>query len=596
MSGNPFRRSQGSRLPDEITQSDELNTQPPAKTRTKKKKRVVIQTPPHSPEEPSIPRRLSDETGSPPPPVTRAADEDTDSTTTADSDLEQALVNTRRNSGSVPPPPTSFGILAGTRAPYNPFARTLETTEARFAVQSRQEGPLGKETLDGAAAQAWPGAGKPALDVDAFKNILMGGGAVPPPPVAAQQQPKPQDSSSSTDTSSVSRQSIFDPMHEAHPESPRTSFDDHHSASDDDGDDEHSSLMGPVSSRPVEEGPPRPPKHTHGRVYPQTVSFADFDESIPATYPPAAPRTPPVNTQLLQGIMRPSTPRSPSDLNKPLPPPPAEPMPPLDAVSVPQQSIPASQQPPVVAPVAEEQPPAKKAPPPPPTSRRQGTTGAGQGRPRSESNLSQSSARQPEADKPLKATDNIIKPAPPPPPSRRTLPVSNSPVPAIETPPSVPSPTQAPAEPNIMPPPPPRRQARSGASVSRTPSNASRTSLPRSDSFSTMTAASGQAPPAPPPRRGGATKRNSMDGPPNTLSTRRASGIDHRRASGQSFESDRTPSISSLQQVDEPGEIEQPHTSSAPIMTANGSRDILADMFSLQAEIEALRAQTSKAG
>lgn len=551
---------------------------------------MVIQTPPHSPEEPSIPRRLSDgKTGSPPPPATKADDGDSDSTTTADPDLEQALANTRRNSGSLPPPPTSFGIQPGIRAPYNPFARTLETSEARFRAQGDQEAASGREALNGAAAQPRPGAGKPVLDVDAFKNILMGATAAPTPSVASQQQSKPQDSSSSTDTSSVSRQSIFDPMHDAHPESPRTSFDDHHSDSDDCGDDENLSLMGPVSTRPVEEGPPRPPKHTHGRVYPQTVSFADFDESIPSAYPPSAPRTPPVNTQLLQGIMRPSTPRSPSDLNKPLPPPPAEPVAQTAAAGV---SLGPSevQQPAAVSSAVEEQPQTKKAPPPPPTSRRQGTTGAAQSRARSESNLSQSSTRTAEASETGRGTDPGLKPAPPPPPSRRSLPVSKAPSPANETPLGVASPVQAPVESSVMPPPPPRRQNRTGASVNRTPSNASRTSLPRSDSFS---ATNGQAPPAPPPRRGGASKRSSIESLPNPLATRRPSGHDYRRASSQSFGSDRSTSLSSLQQVTEPGEME---TASSSGVHARNQSDILANMSAFQAEIDALRAQTSKGG
>lgn len=550
----------------------------------------MIQTPPHSPEEPSIPRRLSDgKTGSPPPPATKLDEDDTDSTTTADSDLDQALDNTRRNSGSLPPPPSAFSVQPGTRAPYNPFARTLETAEAAFGLQKREAAPVGGVSLDG-QTQPRPGAGKPALDVDAFKNILMTGSAAPSPPNSQPSQ-KPQDSSSGTDTSSLSRQSIFDQMHEAHLESPRTSFDDHEHRSDDDedSDNEHSSLMGPVASRPIEEGPPRPPKHPHGKAFPQTVSFADFDESIPPAFPLGVPRTPAVNPQL-QGIMRPSTPRSASDLNKPLPPPPAAPHTQIQQNEVP----PSQQQTPSVA-VAEKQPQAKKAPPPPPASRRPGASNTSHERARSASNLSQDSAQQLEPDATPRATDQSLKPVPPPPPARRSQPVSDSSSPAVETPPRTSSPNQPALEPKAMPPPPPRRfpsKSKSGTSVTRTPSNASRTSQTPSDLFPAAST-SGQAPPAPPPRRGGASVRNSMDGPPNSLSTRRSNGNDYRRSSGQSFESDRSVSISSLQQVAEPGESEEAVSSTT---TGRPERDILADMSAFQAEIDALRAQGGRGG
>ncbi|KAK5135191.1 hypothetical protein LTR08_005578 [Meristemomyces frigidus] len=608
MAGNPFRRSQGSRLPDESThrkEPDAPNTPPPPKSRTKKKKRVVFQTPPRTPEEPSIPRRLSDGlAGSPPPPLAKLGDDDTDSTTTADSDLEQALVNTRRNSGSLATPATSFGAQSGSRAPFNPFARTLETSEARFGLGKHPEERTAREEVDG-SDPATPRARKPMLDVDVFKNILMGGGAAPTPPIAAQQQPqqRPQDSSS-TDTSSVSAQSIFDPMHEAHPESPRTSFDDHRSDSDEAVDDESSSLMGPVASRPVEEGPPRPPKQPDNRIsraYPQTVSFADFDNFTPTAFPPSAPRTPPVNTPL-QAVMRPLTPKSSSssDLNKPLPPPPAEQGTYFPVTDVPQSDA-MNLQPLKAGPAAAGVlPQSKKAPPPPPNSRRQNQAGSGEGRDRSTSNLSQGSvqpAQLGETDATTRATDQSLKPAPPPPPSRRSQPALTTPSPAAEMAPRAPLLNPGNPEPKVMPPPPPRRQpGKSGTSLHRTPSNASRTSLPRSDSFTAATA-SGQAPPAPPPRRGGSSKRDSIDGgPPNSMTTRRVN--EPRRASGQSFESERSISITSLslKQVDEPGEVEEVAklTGHSPPAMASAQSDILADMSAFQAEIDALRAQTSR--
>lgn len=487
----------------------------------------------------------------------------------------------------MPPPPTTFGVQSGSRgAPYNPFARTLATSEAAFGLQRPPE-EQAREGTGGVGNGQRASAGRPALDVDAFKNILLTGSATPSPPTAQVRSApqRPQDSSSSTDTSSLSRQSIFDPMHDAHPESPRTSFDDHGRSDEDDGDDEHSSLMGPISSRPVEEGPPAPPKNKHGRTYPQTVSFADFDETIPSALPTRL-QTPPINTS------RPSTPRSPSDLNKPLPPPPAERRSEDNARPELSQQEDASAQPTAAeAEVPAELLQAKKPPPPPPASRRRAQPDTSQGRARSTSNLSQGSTQQTDSTK----GEQSLKPAPPPPPARRTQAISSeTPSPAIETPPSVPSPNEQPAESKAMPPPPPRRnQAKIGTSANRTPSNASRTSLPRSDSFSASVLPTSNAPPAPPPRRGAASKRNSIDGgPPNSLATRRpSSAADNRRTSGQSFESERSVSLTSLQQVAEPGENEEAVSSTN---TEKPERDIIAEMAAFQAEIDALRAKDGR--
>ena len=522
---------------------------------------------------------------SPPPPVTYVAHEDVDAATIADPALEQAQANTRRNTGSAaPPPPTRFGILSGNRtggsggAPVNPFARTLETQEAEYGLR-KESAAQNREAADEAGQQPRPGAGRPALDVDAFKNILMTGSATPSQPEQNQPQ-KAQDSSSSTDASSVSRQPMWDSAHEAHPESPRTPWDEHEHehysppSDNDDSENEQSSLMGPVASRPVEEGPPRPPKPGQSRPYPQTVSFAEFDEAVPSASPISAPRTPPVDTQRLSGYFKPSLPRSPSDLNKPLPPPPAE----TERRASPMQ------QPTIAIPTTGDQPQAKKAPPPPPVSRRQAQPSSSEARGRSASNLSSASSQQPsEADVTSRPSDQNLKPAPPPPPSRRAQTHSNVPSPAIETPSSVPSPNKTPAAEakSGMPPPPPRRHAsKNGSSgVNRTPSTSSRTSLPRSDSFTGSATSGGHAPPAPPPRRGaGASKRSSIDGPPSSLSG--------RRTSEQSFHSERE----GLTQVDEPQD-EGVDGGSESVQAAPPQSDILADMTAFQAEIDALRAQ-----
>ncbi|KAK0997380.1 hypothetical protein LTR54_009840 [Friedmanniomyces endolithicus] len=608
--GNPFRRQ---RLPDETTYHDApttiLHSANTPKVQ-KKKKRVVIQTPPHSPEEP---RRFADwRTESPPTgegelgqqwPV---VDGETDVRNMADRATEDPVsgqsgaMNWERSSGGAvvnPPsmfPGTALSGQAGSRAPYNPFTRTLAMSEAAFGFQAGLGQPE-NGTAQLQQQQRQGGAGRPAMDVDAFKNILMTGGATPSPPTGAAStslQRPPHDSSSSTDTSSLSRNSIFDALPDAHPESPRTSFDDH--ADDDferDGDDEHSSLMGPVAGRPVEEGPPAPPKQKHGRGFPQTVSFADFDESIrSASTQPLSLQIPPV----LASMMRPPTPRSPSDLNKPLPRPPAERLGGGNAVGseLPQTLAPASYQPSIPVQVDGQNLGKKTAPPPPPVARRRGQVEAGQGRARSESTLSQSSTQPTEFGAASAFDQPQAKPAPAPPPSRRTQAnAPDSPSPTVEKPPSPTFPqnnTSAIAgdTDRVVPLPPPRRQpSMYGTSRTRTPSNASRASLPRSESF---TGGVVVPPPAPPPRRG--AKRNSV--------------VEHRRTSGQSFGSvgvsERSMDMrNGMLEVTEPDGVEEETQNVFPAPVAQTERstpDVLADLDAFQAEIEALRIRAAGGG
>lgn len=471
------------------------------------------------------------------------------------------------------------------RAPYNPFANTLATKEAELQSQSHSERAASHDAAGG-DAQSNHGPSRPALDVDTFKNILMTGSATPSPPTGqAQQLPRSQDNSSNTDASSLSKHSMFDPGNELHPESPRTSFDDHYSAyptsshsDDDDKEDERLSLMGPVASRPVEEGPPLPPKSA--RV-PQTVSFADFEDAIPSNFEPN-PKTPPLTTEP-RPTAGTSTSKSLRDLNKPLPPSP-EGFGNLSTRSEQNQITPLQPE------TAKST--TKKSPPPPPASRRQGQTGTTRGgRERSASNISQGSSSYPDSYVVNAASDEPTKGAPRPPPSRRTQPTSNMSSPGVEIPPFATTPDSASVDSRIMPPPPPPRNPSSSKTsatlVTRTPSNASHTSLLRPDSNSVIAAGNTAAPPAPPPRRGG-PKRNSTDGPSKFSSTRRASGADFRRSSGQSFSSDRSFSMTNLQQVVEPAVEDENATASVP---PKSDHDILADMTAFQAEIEALRAQ-----
>ncbi|KAF2838600.1 hypothetical protein M501DRAFT_1004374 [Patellaria atrata CBS 101060] len=164
-----------------------------------------------------------------------------------------------------------------------------------------------------------PTAGRASMDVDSFKRLLLTGNANSTSMSTASTvmpHPKPQfgltgDSSSSTDTSSVSRQSIFEPVHEPAQESPRTSYE-----LDLSDDDERSQLV-EVGPKVPKKKPPLP-KHRHGKLVssraPQTVSFADFSPS----YAPQRDHSP-------SATSRRTVTRKPSDLNKPLPPPPISP-------------------------------------------------------------------------------------------------------------------------------------------------------------------------------------------------------------------------------------------------------------------------------
>lgn len=487
------------------------------------------------------------------------------------------------------------------RAPYNPFARTLA---------NRERNAVNKEAAQDKSVEQ-RGAGRPALDVDQFKNILLTGSAAPSPPSAAGattagaaiSQPRPPDSNSaSTDNSS-----LFDPAYGVRSESPRTSFDEYEDASDngEDDDTEHSNLMG-SDGRLDDLAPPAPPKPQKPRG-PQTVSFADFDQTIPPDFISSQRAKSPANPQLT-GILRPPMTRSSSDLNKPLPPPPRSPAEP-PAPSVPEKDSPAPQQP-LPSPTPTDD---KKAPPPPPTRRK----GPDSGRPRSSSNLSNTtqdsvnsmatSGSPAQVPTPPRTDETGSKLAPPPPPARKSNSNSQSSTPAVETPPKEPSPSNSTNEvPKAAPAPPPRRHPSKAIrqTPSHSPAGVNRQSMKPGDAFlSSLTTgtpnasansnsnahAPANAPPAPPPRRAAGSKRTSFEGPPDTLA-RRLSTEHHRRSSNNSFDSDRSGSISSLQRVAEPGES----TEQAVVSPPAEQRDILADMTAFQAEIDALRAQNEK--
>ncbi|OCL07340.1 hypothetical protein AOQ84DRAFT_389576 [Glonium stellatum] len=355
MSGNPFRISLHQQQQPAINPTSTLPTpnapsgradapeQPidtvsPSPTPLRTKRTVRIESPASSPPQPGFPdpehvllQRLSrgGHIGSlPPASPTSSSDSDEESLgdpfgRDADGDRDgnendELVRNTRTNS--------AMGERASgsrsTTVPANPFQKTLATMEPSVKTAT-----LHREALSDRPApeRLGPGPKRASLDVDAFKRLLLTG-SPNPSGSGTSSQPVPQnsisgailESSSSTDTSSISRQSIFEPIQETHAESPRTSYETTGGS-----DDEAASLM--AESRKAEKKIPPPPKHRHGKFVtsrtPQTVSFADFSPSFAVTS--QHPSSPGASTS-------PRHNRTNSDLNKPLPPPPVASSPPSE--------------------------------------------------------------------------------------------------------------------------------------------------------------------------------------------------------------------------------------------------------------------------
>ncbi len=198
------------------------------------------------------------------------------------------------------------------KAPANPFSKTLETME-----HTQRNGPgIGQKT-------PVPSPGRASMDVEAFKRLLMTGnsGLGPSTPTA---QSTSQlhvahalggDGGSSTDTSSLSRQSIYEAIQEPHPESPRTS--NEISEPDKERREFDGNFTPPSSGK---KPAPPPPSSRHGKMIrvelrdeptaPQVLQSPPTPGSITShQYFSSSPQT--------QGYL---TSNSQTDLNKPLPP------------------------------------------------------------------------------------------------------------------------------------------------------------------------------------------------------------------------------------------------------------------------------------
>ncbi|KZF21784.1 hypothetical protein L228DRAFT_248532 [Xylona heveae TC161] len=458
-------------------------------------------------------------------------------------------------------------------APKNPFQKTLATMQGTSSQEKDIGGTQSSRPTIGDSIKS--AKTRPSLDVDSFKRLLMTGNANAPKhgtpatshlhPGSAQQGAI-GDSSSNTDSSSISRQSIFEPMPEATPDSPRTSHEIFAS------DDERLRLVRSISSG-SNKIKPAPPKTRHGKPIrsntPQTVSFSDpslswssFEKPMPA---------------------KPSRPESavfvktPTDINKPLPPAPA----PAPAPSPPQ-----SQHDNALSPSGTKMQTTESSissatqsrKPPAPPSRRQSYLKSSQSPiSRSDSRSILTEAGESSSGEVLALSSSSSKlaaqgpKAPPPPPSRRPggghartmsdYPSSPAtPLSTVSTGGTRPIRSSSGSKPHGPAPPP--------VPPSRTQSSSSRRA--RGSSVSSSSSAA-PFPPQPPPRRGSA--RSSLDtsipmtaSPPSEL------------IQDTDQVSERRQSVASLDK-----------TAKAESKRDSGDIDILADLTALQREVDELR-------
>ncbi|KAK1831244.1 hypothetical protein QBC39DRAFT_96390 [Podospora conica] len=195
------------------------------------------------------------------------------------------------------------------RAPPNPFQRTLQDIElGSDGIQQNTE------TLPGTRA---------ALDVDAFKRLLLTGQAGASKAAPATQIPqRAGDGANLTDSSSLSRQSISGAStHLSIQDTPRTS----HDISDREADDDRHGLTG--SARPniqtsssVRKKPP-PPSSRHGKLIRPEPMGKSGSEDAPTSHGSSTQTPRETTTPLTSPFQGSSTPLK---VNKPLPVPPTD--------------------------------------------------------------------------------------------------------------------------------------------------------------------------------------------------------------------------------------------------------------------------------
>ena len=227
--------------------------------------------------------------------------------------VEQLRRNTKKNESI-----SMAESLSAQPTPPNPFQTTLDDLEGG---QRKQINATEPELSKRASVQPSSSGSRASMDVDAFKRLLMTGNAAAlpqknpttPPAYAHPASGILGDSGSSTDTSSISRQSIFDPTREPSYDTPRTSHE--MTPSDDD-----TQRLVEAGQGPEKRKRPPPPKTRHGKLIkaasqqpPSSYRSTRSPTSIASARPPSIDEEPP------QSML---SPRSPTNLNKPLPAPP----------------------------------------------------------------------------------------------------------------------------------------------------------------------------------------------------------------------------------------------------------------------------------
>ncbi|KAI9772088.1 MAG: hypothetical protein M1840_001376 [Geoglossum simile] len=483
-------------------------------------------------------------------------------------EIEELLEDTNENQPATSATPhASYGALSP-----NPFRKVSGAEDDRGLRQPLDFNKAAQPPL--LAEVSKPGPHRTSLDVDAFKRLILTGNAASSaaassdPNLTSPQFPQASpaaDCGNSTDTSSISRQSIFEPTLDAQLDTPRTS----HEISTSDEERQRLVHDGPLPN-PGRKKPP-PPRTRHGKLIKD-------NNNLPGS---SSLHLPPVATTNVE-----ITPLKPfTDLNKPLPPPPQANTPEsevedyedaidLEAVAESSKVLQAH--------LSMTQ---RKTPPSPPVTRRRSQ----RSRLSRDSSIEEPLIRDEAAlGGPLLDGFSSMPPssgkAPPPPPLRRTLSVrSSSNIPVVSAVPPTPPATVGPTDPLSPPkshssaPPPPPIRSPSVSSAKRPRRSPMLGSTITSSPLLTSTA---MAPPPPPPPRQRGSSRSSLDNPLSSLTLGRTSGEiwplggeNTKRESGISL--GRAPSAV--------GGSEE-----------FGAKDILADLSALQREVDELRGRYEK--
>lgn len=443
----------------------------------------------------------------------------------------------------------------------------------KSAVQSNELSKNGPGSTDKrtarptATGRAGSGTTRASLDVDAFKRLIMTGekgvtaSGTPPTPPAQNLTPQsiPGDSSSNTDTSSVSRQSLFETMTEVVTDTPRTSHEISVS------DDEWQQAVG-ASSLATRNPELRPSNMRYetslNSNMPRTVSFDDSS-------PPASALESRLYTIDVQTSNPNSLPQIPTDLNKPLPLPPSHKQP-EQSTSTQQASFNPDESSNRLRSTSPSLILQKKRPPTPPLARRHSQLRS----------LNPLLSRSNSARLPPRSSHGLGNPAqstyvrtPPPPPTRRTLPgrAQSSLETSMHTgmvlpdSPTVAGSTRSDKQHTPRPPLPPTR-THSISSIKRPyrpPPTASSVT---------------KVPPVPPPRNRGSSQSSldntRIDTPRKASATE--SSLSLRRASKDS-------------QLEDSGEPNEGPSQIPASVSGTNANDILADLSVLQREVDELR-------